>query len=209
MIKPFNITETANIYHQYMTLDFPKDELKPLFDITTLMQKGLYHTIGLYDDTTLLAYGFLFLSPNIPFCLLDYFAVLKSKRNQGLGHRFCQELRTYLKHFFPYIKGIYIECERPENAINYHEYNIRNRRIAFYLDNQAVLLDIDANLFGVDYNILMLPTEHSCTSSDLTVKSEVHIKTLDMIYQKMFKKRYYAKWVKLCNTNFKSSILCF
>ena len=162
-VKVLTEREIAEIYNTYMKQDFPPNELKPLSHILRSMEKG---------------YG-----------LLDYFAILKDRRGQGLGHLAFPLFLSYFKEGLPGIEGLYIESERVLAAENETQRRIRERRIAFYRSCGCEMTKLRSVLFGVDYSVLYRPIkEAGCGASK---------EALDGLYKKMFKPGHYAEFVSL------------
>lgn len=152
-LKACTLNEISEIYNTYLVVDFPKNEVKPLSRITELYEKQLYFAYGLYGDgNALLAYAFLYAAPNSDFLLLDYFAVLKSMRGEGLGTKALSLLCTEVETHFA---GLIIEAENPDFAETAEEKEIRKRRIRFYERNGFEHTQILSRLFGVEYCILV------------------------------------------------------
>lgn len=188
-VKRLGEEEIGYIYKTYMTLDFPKGELKPLSHIIRSLEKGFGFALGFYAGTDLIGYAVLILSEEQKCALLDYFAIVKCHRGQGMGHEAFGLLEKYFLEEMPEIKGIYIESERISAAKNEEEKVTRERRIAFYLSCRCELTELESRLFGVDYSILYrqlgegggLPT----------------LEAVDSIYRTMFKKSHYKHFVTL------------
>ncbi len=160
-LKACTLNEITEIYNTHLVVDFPKNEVKPLSRITELYEKQLYFAYSLYgDDHALLAYAFLYAAPNSDYLLLDYFAVLKSMRGEGLGTKVLSLLSTEIETHF---SGLIIEAENPVFAETAEEKEIRIRRIQFYERNGFERTKILCRLFGVEYCILVRATRAPST----------------------------------------------
>jgi hypothetical protein len=93
---------------------------------------------------------------------MDYFAVMPDLRCRGVGREFLAQLPNKWDK-----DGIIIECEMPDKAKSTEEYDIRKRRINFYIRNGAVLYPIGWRAFGVDYNLLWLPINKAAEAVDI------------------------------------------
>lgn len=133
-----------------MTEDFPADELKPLSSIERMLTAGVYSCYALYDGAELLAYAYLVEYKG--YVLVDYFAVSKKRRGEGVGTRVISLLKEHLAG-----KTILIECEDTDFAKDGVEENIRKRRIAFYEKSGFTLSKAKTKLFDVRYVILSYP----------------------------------------------------
>ena len=79
--------------------------------------------------------------------LLDYLAVDKKRRGQGIGSKMLQKMREHYTG-----KGVFLEIEIvDETAENYEE---RKRRKQFYLKNGMTPMNVFVELFGVDMELL-------------------------------------------------------
>lgn len=145
--------DIINIYTGPAERHFPEDERKPLPIIETLYEKGHYEGLGLYDKDTLTAYAFFIKIPGQSAMLLDYYAVMEQHRSNGMGSFFLSKM----VEFYADKDGIILETEDPKEAADEKEKNIRNKRNAFYLRNNADFTDTQSILFGVKFNILYLP----------------------------------------------------
>ena len=79
--------------------------------------------------------------------LLDYLAVAKNRRGQGIGSKILQKMREQYQG-----KGLFLEIEIvDDSAENYEE---RKRRKQFYLANGMKPMNVFVELFGVDMELL-------------------------------------------------------
>ena len=210
-IKALSVAEAEMVYETYMKQDFPPEELKPFASIARMMEQGIYQAMGYYEDGELCAYSLYVLSKEDEYCLLDYFAVAKEKRGNGVGHRYFTAIKNYLPKHFMNVKGIFIECETLRKVSNCAVRTKRERRIAFYLDNKAQRTALASELFGVEYDILLMPVvekyyNNQSNEDIISAESVLNRITLDAheikeqvdsIYKRMFQKKHYDTCVKL------------
>lgn len=183
-----------------MIKDFPASELKSLKRIQDTMKTGLCHCIAMYEDSMLKGYAvFIIPKKNDDYCsygLLDYFAITKENRGMNYGHLFFQNLVPFLTEHFPWLKGLFIECESIISSKKAEEEMIRQRRINFYLDNNCVLTPLGSNLFDVEYSVLLYPVV-----SDVCLTNSEYLKELSYVYKAMFKRKHLNNnvhmWVRL------------
>ncbi|STZ27201.1 hypothetical protein [Myroides odoratus] len=98
---------------------------------------------------------------------MDYFAVTQEAgRGKGIGSLFIQKLISLLS-----AKVIILECEIPEEATDSEEKEIRQKRIAFYERNGAILTTEKIQVFGVNFQLLYLPIQPSFTTFNLATES--------------------------------------
>ena len=109
-IRELNIDEIRQTYKAHLKYDFPSDERKPLAMILNSHKKGNYLCLGAYSGDEQVGYAFFIFCGRI--CLLDYYAVVRSRRGQGIGTEFLSYLRTSeLKSRCDYLL---IEVEDPQ-----------------------------------------------------------------------------------------------
>lgn len=155
-IKELSDRELTEIYEQHMKVDFPAAELKPLARILDMRERGLCRVYGWMQQEQILAYAIL-VQPELrePFgqdsyVLMDYYAVCRGHRGQGVGSRFLAELLPSVDCL-----GILFEVEDPAAAEEETEREIRERRIRFYhrlglRETQGLYTCV----FGVEFKML-------------------------------------------------------
>lgn len=186
-VRRLDKEEISYIYQTYMTQDFPSEELKPLSHIVRSLEQGYGFTLGIYEGQKLMGYSVFIVAAD--YVLLDYFAVVKAYRGQGVGHEAFRLLTEYLEKNMPQISGIYIESERINGARNEEERTVRSRRIAFYQSCGCKMTELESKLFGVEYSILYRRLGGAAVPPS--------IDAVDTIYRTMFKKTHYKCFVKL------------
>ena len=150
-LKLLNKEELHELFQNEMVYDFPKDELKPLSAMYRLMDLDMYDPLLVLQDGEAVGYALAWLPRDRNGALLDYFGVLRGKRNAGLG--------TRILHLLAERYGcIFGEVEAPVSD-DPAENDLRRRRIGFYLRNGLRQLDYDCALFGVHYHCLYLGPE--------------------------------------------------
>ncbi|MBN3860534.1 GNAT family N-acetyltransferase [Neisseriaceae bacterium PsAf] len=171
-LREINFDEFKNIFKQYIRQDFPFLERKPLWTLKKNFSTGKNNACVLERDGSLKAYA-SFTSENKEIILLDYFAVTKEARGEGVGSLFLQLLKNNLA-----AKGI-IECENPEDTKSSEEKRLITRRVDFYVNAGATLLDYRLKILGIEYVLLYLPISAS--------KDEINLaKELSLIFDNMY-----------------------
>lgn len=152
-LSPENIIE---IYTTVSPLHFPQEELRPLANLQSLIDRNGYEGLGLYDQEThaLIAYGFFIHLSDTDIALLDYYAVLEEYRSQGIGSLFLAQMKAHYKD----LHGILLETEDFDTASTEAERSVRARRDAFYTKNGALRTSTKTTVFGVDFQIFFIPT---------------------------------------------------
>ena len=152
-IRELTVEEIRDVYHDRMKQDFPSSERKPLSLILSLIKRGVYQGIGLYEGDDLIAYAFLTPAAAGGWMLVDYYAVRGDQRGQGYGSAFLR----LIKERYRYAAGILVEAESVRSAQLPEERSMREKRIRFYRNNGMETADFYCFLFGVEYEILFLP----------------------------------------------------
>ena len=142
--KPENLRDWLKIYTLYLTA-FPAEERKPFAIIRKRFLQGNTDVWCLLDQGKFAGFATTVNSPNL--ILLDYLAVRKSSRKQGVGSR---AMALLLEKYAP--KGVFVEIEstREECA----DLVMRRKRRAFYERAGMVDLGFSARVFGVNMDLL-------------------------------------------------------
>lgn len=134
------------LYNSELVADFPKSELKPLRGMLNLMDRGVYDPLLVTEGEETVGYAMVWLPTDRNGALLEYFGVLRGKRNNGLGSRILDLLTQRYGQLFG-------EAEAPTST-DPAENDLRRRRIGFYERNGFRVLDYECALFGVHFNCL-------------------------------------------------------
>ncbi len=178
--KTLSKKEVCEIYNKYTRYDFPKDELKTLEHIISLLEKNYYMCKGFFEENKLKSYMFFAYSKNNYDCsLLDFFAVNKNFRNSGIGSKTI----NLIKSLQPFKNGIIGEIEDPFYADTEEEQIIRKRRADFYKKNGFIKTKITSVCFGVHFIIIYLPFKKENTLSEKEIKNVLYD-----IYKTLFSK---------------------
>ena len=142
--KPSNVGEWFNIYRLYQS-SFPASEKKPFSMIRTMCKKGKTDVWYCVENGK---FAGLVITINGPDkVLLDYLAVHRKCRGQGVGSELLRQMRQQYTG-----KCVFLEIETvTESAVNYEE---RKRRKKFYLSNGMTELGVLVELFGVEMELL-------------------------------------------------------
>ena len=145
-LKLLNKEELKDLYAREMVFDFPKSELKPVRAMLRLMDAGLYEPLLVTREDEAVGYAMVWLPANRQGGLLEYFGVLRGKRDRGLGSAILDLLAQRYGQLFG-------EAEAPDSG-DPAENDLRRRRIAFYERNGFRVLDYECALFGVRFACL-------------------------------------------------------
>lgn len=141
--------QVADVFQIHLCQDFPPEERKPLNVILNAMDAGKYECFGLLEEE-LLGYAF-FIKLGEDY-LLDYLAIVRGKRDLGLGSVFLRELSRQLAA----ADSLILEVEEPSSAENEADATLRSRRKAFYLRNGFSDTGVNGEAFGVNFRLLEL-----------------------------------------------------
>ena len=144
MKKPEGILDWLRLYRLYLSA-FPREERKPFGLILRMYKKGTTDVWCLKREGRFVGLGITINGPDL--ILLDYFAIEKKRRQQGVGSAALPVIVDYYGD-----KGFFLEIESTlEDAPNKNQ---RLRRKAFYLSCGLRELHTTAKLFGVNMELL-------------------------------------------------------
>lgn len=146
-IVPLSKDQVAEIYQTHLCRDFPPDERKTLNIILKAMDAGNYECYALTEDELL---GYAFFVKLEQDYLLDYLAIVRGKRDLGLGSVFLEKLSHQMKD----ADSMLVEVEEPASGKDEAERSLRSRRKAFYLRNGFADTGVNAEAFGVNFRLL-------------------------------------------------------
>ena len=188
ILRELTMDEVVYIHQNYMLDDFGADEVKPVERMIEMQERNAYATYGLYDEDRLIAYAFLCGDLTEDVVLLDYFAVMKEVRGQGIGTLMLKKLGEELG-----LGGLLIESEAVESAKDAEDAKVRGKRLEFYYRAGAHNTIVQARLWGVHYQVVYLPYNRKLTPDE----EYMH---LERIYMDMFNEYHranYAFWEKV------------
>ena len=145
--------------------------------------RGEYICYGAFDGGAILAYAFFVLMGRK--ALFDYFAVDEALRDRGIGSRF---LRALIGGPLSGMDCVLLEVDDPGAAPTSEERQVRERRLAFYLNNGLEDTHARATVYGVDYVILSLPVGPA-------PDSEQARRVYADLYRAILPPRFYDRWV--------------
>lgn len=142
--QPTAFVEWVKLYRLYQSA-FPANEKKPFSMIRSMQKKGKSDVWYCEENGK---FAGLVITINGPKqILLDYLAVAKKSRGQGIGSQILKKMREQYAG-----KSVFLEIEIVrEDAENYEE---RKRRKQFYLSNGMSEMQVYVELFGVDMELL-------------------------------------------------------
>ena len=188
MIRELSLQEMQEIYEKQLKADFPPAEIKPFSAIRSMCERGEYTGLGmLTDEGRLLAYAFFVLCrPDAQAVLLDYFAVDKDRRGEGVGTCMLQEIKKIYSDI-----PVLLESEDPDHACNEADVKKREKRLSFYHRNNALDTGVRARVYGVDYVVLQLSLPGQEPEEDCARK------VLGELYHTMFSPEQLATKVEI------------
>ncbi len=157
--------EITAIYHERLTSDFIKDEIKPLGVILKAVERGTYQCLKLCgtDESADKAAGYVFLVRQGRDYLVDYLAVFRECRDRGYGSEMLRLLREYLTE----ARLVILEVEDPAYAADQSQREIQSRRIGFYKRNACRDTGLRVRCFGVPFQVLELGENRDLTEAQL------------------------------------------
>ncbi len=168
-IEAIGAKELKSLYQARLSEDFPPDELRPYSSMEYLQNLGAY--LGFWGKENGRVLGYALFAVQNGAALLDYFAIDPECRGQGVGTRFLMELKSVSQQFgAPYIL---IEAESLESACTPDQTRERRRRLGFYQHCGCLPTEVYSLLFGVEYQILVLPLAPGPAPSAETVKASL------------------------------------
>lgn len=152
LLRALGEQEIKKIYNGRMQEDFAKGEIKPLERILTLHGQSRYFCYGLYEKDRFAGYCFLVVSKERDAVLLDYFAVAKEQRGEGIGSRCLTLLKEEIRR--QSFGTLILEVENPRFGKDEAEKKLRRRRISFYMRNGMTLTPLRIFLYDVEYLVM-------------------------------------------------------
>lgn len=171
--------EVLDIYENSCPLHFPAPEIKPVFMIKSMVERGGYIGIGVYDGDRLAGYALCVQAPEKNTILLDYLAVFEEYRNKGVGALMLKEMQR----IYTDMHGIIIETERPDKAADEDDRALRIRRNGFYKRSGCRQTELLTQVAGVDFGIFYLPTGRQMPDEEVAAD-------LQTIYDFMLGEKY-------------------
>lgn len=166
-IETLSAEELKALHETRLREDFPPSELRPYSNMKYLMDLGAYRCFACRENGGIAAYALFAVSDGA--ALLDYYAVDSALRGQGVGSRFLSGLKAVSEQFgAPYV---IIEAESVESAETPAQVEERRRRLRFYDHCGCRTTGVYSFLFGVEYQILVLPLSEAAAPSDAEVKA--------------------------------------
>ncbi len=183
-LKSLTYDEIKTLYNERLTEDFPDDELKPFFIIEQHLRDNIYDCYGLCDGSFIYAYAFCLKVPyqGSHVYLIDYLAVEKNHRSQGLGGILIKFLRQELKGK---ALVVLVEVENPDYALEKDKEETL-RRLSYYINNGIVETGASEYLYHVEYKLL----EMLLNNSTPRTKTEI-FELIDVIYSRIFPEEIY------------------
>lgn len=149
-IKEMGIYELRRIYAERLASDFPPNELRELSLLEKHFLNGNYHPYGLFDCAREpLAYAFVFCDDLCSLALLDYIAVDRAMRGEGLGSLLLKLLRAELSD-----TPLIAEAEDPAALREPRDREIAERRLRFYDEADYVRTGFLSSVTGAEFVLL-------------------------------------------------------
>lgn len=176
--------ELETAYETDLKEAFPPAELKPLYAMERMRERGVYDPLALFDgDGGVMGYIFLWKHEDGQYVLIDYLCVPARKRNGGTGGKL---LKMAIAHY-PSDTVFIGETEAPTGDPDRDGMILR--RLGFYARNGAKTLGYDNALFGVHYKTI-------CWADPMPAEAEIMRKHQE-IYLQQFGREKYGKYIQI------------
>ena len=176
--------ELKRVYETDLTEAFPPAELKPLWAMERMRERGVYDPWGLFDEGgEALGYALLWKHPEEPYVLVDYLCVPARLRGRGVGG----QLIAMVRQRYPADTVFIGESEAPTGDPERDEMILR--RLGFYARNGAKTLDYDTALFGVHFKTI-------CWAERLPDEGEI-MRRHQEIYLRQFAREKYDRFIQI------------
>lgn len=144
LVKATESTQWKEIRSLYEEA-FPPCEKKPFWLIQVKNKQGKADVWYLENNGTFVGLAITMNAKEL--VLLDYFAINESLRGQGYGSEGLKALQDYYssRKFFLETESVYVESDNSEQ---------REKRKRFYLKNGMTEMEMIANVFGTDLEVL-------------------------------------------------------
>lgn len=162
-----DIKEFEELYHKIMPQDFTEAEAKSFDDFKRLDDRGLLASLVLEDQGQLMAYLVISESLNTNAQLIEYLAVSRKVRGQGVGSKLMSQ---YLDSV---TQRVYLESEDPMSACNEADQRIRERRLNFYQRLGFKASDFLVTLYDDCYQILYYDPKDRLSPMSDAIKKEL------------------------------------
>lgn len=143
-LQQAGVLDMLRVYALYLRA-FPKEERKPFSMIRSMVKQGRSDLWIIRRDGHFAGFASTVNSPDL--VLLDYFAVEKKYRGQGVG---TAALGVILERYSP--RGVLVEIE--STRIPAQNWKEREKRKQFYVSCGLIPMGTEVNLFGVRMELL-------------------------------------------------------
>lgn len=176
--------ELKKVYETDLTEAFPPAELKPLWAMEGMRERGIYDPLVLVDgEGGMAGYILLWKHSGGRYILIDYLCVPAGRRNGGVGGRLLKAAIAY----YPADAVFIGETEAPTGDPDRDEMILR--RLGFYARNGAKTLGYDTALFGVHFKTI-------CWADPMPEEAEV-LRRHQEIYLERFGQEKYDKYIQI------------
>lgn len=177
MLKKADLKKFKEIYRKHIVKDFPREERSSLNNFKKRITSKNEEVFVFIEDNKEKAYTIIANLEN-NYILISFLAVFKEYRGEGIGTKLLKEIKEKFKDK----KGIILEVEIPEDAIDENDKSIREKRIKFYeKSDYKMLKNTQIYLGNMLFNIMFLNNKDNIDESEIS-------KSLNAFYKKTFKR---------------------
>lgn len=173
ILKHLTMSQLQTIYQEQLYYDFPDNERRSFQNMCDYHQRGLYEAWGLFDNDQCIAYS-CFMGGK-KHKILDYFAVNRAYRNQGIGSIFLKDCLAQYPNAL-----ILIESEKEDGIDPW-----KTKRMQFYLRNGLYNTKTTIQLYYVNYVIL---ANHPTNQKEISI-----------VYQELYDAAFLKKYFHIIN----------
>ncbi|EPR12282.1 GNAT family N-acetyltransferase [Ruminiclostridium papyrosolvens] len=189
-IRPINLQEVRDLYINIVN-DFAPGEYPPYKVLYNQLEKDIQKGFVLVNDEKAVAYSICTGDSTNSLVLISLLAVYKEYRGKGFGSKFIE----MLKNRYCGERSIIVEVEKPEDALEQKERNIRENRIKFYEKAGFILLpDIEYSIWDIPMYLMILPKETlQINTNSISGLNETIEKGMGDIYLKLLGEKFFHK----------------
>ncbi|ACL77285.1 GNAT family N-acetyltransferase [Ruminiclostridium cellulolyticum] len=189
-LRPINLQELRDLYFNIEN-DFAPGEYPPYDTLYKQLEKGIQKGFMLVKEGIDVAYSVCTGDSTNSFVLISLLAVYKGYRGKGFGTEFLKMFKSR----YCCETSVIVEVEKPEDAVDQKERNIREKRIRFYEKAGFRLLpDIVYAIWDIPMYLMILPMENkTIDGNSINIVNKEVEKAMSDIYLKLLGEKFFHK----------------